>query len=548
MLSPICKVQAEQHGPFTYSIDNGVTITDCSESFEGDVVIPGEINGLPVKALGWESFSNKLGLTGITIPATVVSISHTAFDESKAVTSIDVHPANSVFGSDDGVLFSKDKTRLIRFPEGKAGIYHVPDGVLTIADETNGYARNDGPFEGCALLAKVTIPASVASISFSAFNRATSLTSITVDAGNSHYASVDGVLFNKDKTNLLRFPGGKAGDYRIPDGVTTFSNARPGRAGVRVYGAFEGCAHLTAIALPESVARVGDSSFIGCSNLTSISVDPGNPNFSSADGVLFDAGMSELLRFPLGRGGAYTIPEGVTKVRGTVFHDTVFYDDRIGAFHRCVHLTSIVVPSSVDTLGNDAFEGCKSLGSAIFLGDAPRLDTSHGLNWSTPFHDVAPGFSIFILSSRSGFTSGLWAEHLSREGHSLVVLEESEYPTASWLVAHGLQYDAALDQDINGDGVSLLMAYALNLDPRRNLRSSLPTPEFEGDSLSMTYHAASHGITYTVQTSTDLQEWNTTGVKYTDSEREGSRKASVQVGNAPARYLRLIVEDASLAQ
>ena len=56
------------------------------------------------------------------------------------------------------------------------------------------------------------------------------------------------------------------------------------------------------------------------------------------------------------------------------------------------------------------------------------------------------------------------------------------------------------------------MAYALDLDPRRNLRSRLPVPILTDDSLSLTFHAARPGLTYTVQTSTDLRNWTTEGV------------------------------------
>ena len=84
------------------------------------------------------------------------------------------------------------------------------------------------------------------------------------------------------------------------------------------------------------------------------------------------------------------------------------------------------------------------------------------------------------------------------------MINETTYPAASWLLAHGLWYDTDLQQDTDGDGVNLLMAYALDLDPRLNLRGSLPAPVLGPVTLSLSFHGTSPGITYQVETSTDL--------------------------------------------
>ena len=69
------------------------------------------------------------------------------------------------------------------------------------------------------------------------------------------------------------------------------------------------------------------------------------------------------------------------------------------------------------------------------------------------------------------------------------MIDEATYPAASWLLAHGLWYDTDLHQDPDGDGVSLLMAYALDLDPRLNLQGSLPVSVRNGNTLSLSFHA-----------------------------------------------------------
>ena len=86
------------------------------------------------------------------------------------------------------------------------------------------------------------------------------------------------------------------------------------------------------------------------------------------------------------------------------------------------------------------------------------------------------------------------------------------------------------------------MAYALNLDPRINLSSSLPAPVLHPDRLSLTFHAATAGITYEVETSTGLDQWTTEGVTLSAIGADQRRTASVP-RSGPGRFLRLKVAD-----
>ena len=122
------------------------------------------------------------------------------------------------------------------------------------------------------------------------------------------------------------------------------------------------------------------------------------------------------------------------------------------------------------------------------------------------------------------------------------MINEVIYPAASWLLAHRLWYDTNLHQDPDGDGVSLLMAYALDLDPRLNLQGSLPVPVRNGNTLSLSFHATSPGITYRVETSTDLHDWKLKGVNQSAPGPDGRSTATVSL-DSPRRFLRLVVED-----
>jgi hypothetical protein len=86
-----CSVRAGTLGDLTYSISDGqVTITDCNEVTTGELVIPAEIEGLPVTSIGNEAFSYCYRLTSITIPDSVTSIGNSAFSKCSSLTSITI--------------------------------------------------------------------------------------------------------------------------------------------------------------------------------------------------------------------------------------------------------------------------------------------------------------------------------------------------------------------------------------------------------------------------------------------------------------------------
>ncbi|MDR0313965.1 MAG: leucine-rich repeat domain-containing protein [Treponema sp.] len=111
-------------------------------------------------------------------------------------------------------------------------------------------------------LTSITIPDSVTSIGDNnVFYGCTSLTTITVDANNSTYSSESGVLYNKNKTTLVSYPGGKQWPFAIPSSVTNI--------GARAFG---DCTNLTAIGIPGSITTISDSAFLGCKGLTNVAI------------------------------------------------------------------------------------------------------------------------------------------------------------------------------------------------------------------------------------------------------------------------------------
>ncbi|GEM_PF-1756565 len=133
----------------------------------------GEEPGIPeVHVIAEYAFSGS-DAVNLTIPASIVSVEHAAFD-SETIASIEADPANPLFASSDGILFDKDLCTLILCPPGRSGSLTVPEGTETIAAES---------FYGCTKLVSVSIPGTVKTIEKRAFYGCDSLTTISIGAG-----------------------------------------------------------------------------------------------------------------------------------------------------------------------------------------------------------------------------------------------------------------------------------------------------------------------------------------------------------------------------
>lgn len=288
----------------------------------------------------------------VNIPSTVTEIGESAFSDCR-VTAFNVSDLNSNYMSENGVLYNADKTTLIAYPQAKVGAYEIPEGVVKI---------NNGVFSGCDKITTLTIPASVTDISNYAGSWVNAFSycgceSYAVSPENTTLCSENGVLFSKDKTRLIAFPGSRGGEYIIPDEVTWINRSAfagndrlmsvviPGTASnIDVY-AFSGCTGLKSVTLCDGVEYLGDSAFKGCTNLGEITI-PASMRTIIDEAFKGCTGLKTV-----------TILEGEKAL-------TIMYE----AFYGCTNLESITIPANVNIIPLRVFADCGKL-SEIIIDD-----------------------------------------------------------------------------------------------------------------------------------------------------------------------------------
>lgn len=326
--------------------DDRKILVRCPKDFEGEYIIPFEVTHI-----GMDAFQGCKKLSAITLSSRTTVILDSFFGCDN-LQDINVDGGyNFEFRSVDGVLYSEDGSSLVRCPAGRKGEFTIPDFVEKI---------DCAAFDGCS-----------------------GLNAISVSQKHPEFGSNDGILFSKDGTTLIRYPGGRGGSYIVPENVIlleshsfyncallTFielsksvktiqecafshcNNLQSINIGDKVewieYGAFEYCNNLSSIVIPNTVRKIKGGAFIGCRSLTMINVDKDSPYYCSIDGVVVSNNKSTLVQFPSGKKGVYAIPEGIKWIEKWAFAD-------------CTNLISIKIPNTILRIENGAFYGCDNL-------------------------------------------------------------------------------------------------------------------------------------------------------------------------------------------
>lgn len=442
-------------------IEDGVT-SICGYAFNGCTALTTVTIGDSVTSIGWNTFSGCTSLTTVTIPDGVTSICSSTFYNCTSLTTITI--PDGVTRIDSRAFYNCTSLVSVSIPdsvtligdsafEGCTSLPNVaiPGSVTQIAYKTFASCTSlvsvdipDGvisigvqSFENCTSLPEVFISASVTSIADKAFAGCTSMMNINADENNSVYASVDGVVYDKELKTLILYPAGRRGEFTVPDGIESIGAS-----------AFDGCTGITAVHLPASITNISGGAFAGCGLLTDVyylgTQDEFNNVFISGrsglsgknlhiegrtevipdycgekvtwtlddEGTLTISGEGDMYNYggygPDGYNHApwsnekvktVVVENGVTSIGNYAFrmvrsvHETVYgasavYGSDIisvdmpdsiksigyGAFSYCDSLTSIVIPDGVTSIGWSAFDCCTSLTSAAIPDGVTIID------------------------------------------------------------------------------------------------------------------------------------------------------------------------------
>ena len=172
---------------------------------------------------------------------------------------------------EDGVLFNKDKTKLIYCDRNKTGDYVIPSSVTTIRERT---------FEFCRRLTKITIPSSVTTIGDNAFLFCDSLTSITFEKGSKLETIGENAFSSCYNLKAITIPSsvttiGKEAFFYCKS-LTNITFEEGSQLTTIGKYAFAGCENLESITIPSSVTTIGERAFEGCKKLTNITFEKGS--------------------------------------------------------------------------------------------------------------------------------------------------------------------------------------------------------------------------------------------------------------------------------
>lgn len=304
-----------------------------------------------INSIGEYAFSWCTSLNSIIIPSGVTSIGYNAFGNCTSLTSVS-----------------------------------ISSGVISLGNNL---------FFSCWSLKSVTIPSSVTYLGSNLFDYCSSLENIFVSEDNLNYSSDNGILYNKDKSELILCPIKKNGDYVIPSNVVKIDDAAfqytsftsiviPSSVTSIGSNAFVGCRYLTNITIPSGVTSIGIKAFNQCSSIQNITVSENNLYYSSTDNVLFNKDKTELIYAVNTINGSYTIPNSVSIISGY-------------AFSSCKLLTNILIPDSITTIGDNAFEGC-SLLTTITIPSSVTSIGKEAFSFCTSLKNVTIPSSVTSIS------------------------------------------------------------------------------------------------------------------------------------------------------
>ena len=295
--------------------DDRKTLVRCPQDLQGTFVIPEGVKNISGSFWGEKryykegAFENCKFIETIIIPTSVVEIDDGAFANTRSLKHIYVDGMNNCFCSKDGILYNKEKSKLIWCPEQYVGTLNIDNTVKTI-DNSVGNSKVD---------------------------------TICLVEGSEYYTIRDGILYDKNMTRLIVCPKFKYGVANIPIGIKTIESM-----------AFKNCLALKTVIIPDSVQKIGYEAFGNCTALKNVKL----PNARTQIGPYCFANCTALFEI--------VIPPNV-------YFEEVGAEgvELYGTFLNCTGLSNIIFMEGREEIEGDAadeciFANCTSIKSISF--------------------------------------------------------------------------------------------------------------------------------------------------------------------------------------
>lgn len=531
----------------------------------GSIGFGGEGVALPdgLEEIGERAFLACHGIEQMIIPDSVTALGSSAFANCTQMTFVKVGAGTTVLPS--GAFKNCGKLQRIELGEGLVEIgvdcfrgsmiaeVAFPPNLTSIGDNAFGFTGNELSTNGGTMVRamfKGDAPTSFGDGVFGnrstefVVNFLTGATGFTEPAwqglrshGSSLLPSEELQQFGDftyrvigDEVEIVGYPKDFVGHVEIP---TTIE----GKPVTGITGAYRGntfesaffSAALTSIRIPEGVEVIGRNALSVCFGLTNVSfpdsvkfIGPAAFYRTKLDELEFGSGLEVIgeLSFANVVDTKLVIPDSVKKIGARAFEASA--------------ARSLIIGSAVEEIGMHSLIRSWNMKTILFKGDAPSEPI--GLAGLRDNEEM----TVYFLSGAQGFNTPTW--DVFGDGRTVFNTVEigSMEPAEEWLITKGLRISQDMSQTLPGSRASVLMSYALGMDPYETDATKMPSVDFADGQLAMKFFAGRPDVDYKVEMSDELSRWQESGVTLSAADDRGIKTASSAAG-ASGTFMRLVL-------